>query len=83
MRDDEVLAPGLADDARIREIVRHVRTDRLPHAVEDTGATGEVHARQLAMGEADVGDLRRVSGHHVDDAGRQAGGLQELHDVIP
>ena len=34
------------------------------------------------MREARVGDLRGVPGHHVDDARRKSGRLEQLHDVV-
>ena len=83
VRDDEVLAAGLADDARIRcgscdmiaPIVFHI-------ALKTVGAAGEVHAGEIAMGEQRVRDHRRVAGHEVDDARRQARLLEQLHEVV-
>src|SRR5919112_620612 len=42
VRDDEVLAAGLADDARVVVVrrIRDVLPDRPPHPVEDTGRAG-------------------------------------------
>ena len=54
MRDDEVLAAGLADQARIAAVLVDVLADLLPHAVEDGGAAGEVHAGELRRVEQDA-----------------------------
>ena len=53
--DDEVLAAGLADEARIRAVAADVLADLLPHAVEHRGAAGEVHAGELRRVEQRVG----------------------------
>ena len=47
--DNEVLAAGFRDDARIRAIAPHVRANRLPHAVEHAGAAGEMHAARSRL----------------------------------
>ena len=61
VRDDEVLAAGLADDARVVAVLLEVRGDRPPHAVEDRGRAGEVDAGELGARERRVADLRRPS----------------------
>ena len=58
MRDDEVLAARFADDARIAAIAADVRADRLPHAVEDARAAGEVHAGEIRRVEQRVARSR-------------------------
>src|SRR5690606_16415224 len=65
VRDDEVLAAGLADQTRIRLVAADVLADRLPHRLEHTGTAGEVDAREVGTGEQDVGDLARVARHEV------------------
>ena len=47
VHDDEVLAAGFTDQARIGAIAADVFADLLPHPVEDFRAAGEVHAGEL------------------------------------
>ena len=82
MRDDEVLAAGLADDARVVPIVRDVRADRLPHSLEDRGGAGEVHASEVRACQRGIPDLRARPVDEVDDAGREPGGLVQFHQVV-
>src|SRR5205807_8144353 len=71
VRDDEVLAAGLADEARIRAVVADVLAHSAPHALEHLGRAGEVDARELLVPEDALGELSSTAAHHVDDAGRQ------------
>ena len=80
--DHEVLAAGLADDARVGTVRGHRGADRLPHGVEDAGAAGEVDPGEIPMGEQLVRDHRRVAGDEIDDTGRQAGLSQQRHHVV-
>ena len=52
VRDDEVLAAGLADDARVAAIAGDVLADRLPHALEDRRRAGEVDAGEVGLASA-------------------------------
>ena len=61
VRDDEVLAAGFADQARIGAVAADVLADLLPHAVEDGGAAGEVDAGELRRVEQRVGDLDGIA----------------------
>ena len=61
VRDDEVLAAGLADDARVVAVLGDVRADRLPHRLEDRGRAGEVDAGEIGARERGVADLRAAS----------------------
>jgi hypothetical protein len=49
VRDYEILAAGFANDPRIRLVARHAGANRLPHVVEDGGASCEVHAGEITM----------------------------------
>ncbi len=82
MGDDEVLAPGLPDDARVRAVAAHVLADGPPHRVEDLGGAGEVDAGQVPVGEQGVGHGHRVAGHEVDDPGREARRLEQPQGVV-
>ena len=53
--DDEVLAAGLAHDARVGAVAVDLGADRAPHRVEDVGGAGEVHAGEVAVVEHDLG----------------------------
>src|SRR5207253_7093476 len=55
--DDEVLAAGLADDARVVAVPTDVLPDRLPDALEDGRRAGEVDAGELRAGERGLADL--------------------------
>src|SRR5699024_5627470 len=66
--DDEVLAAGLADEARVGAVLLDVGADRLPQVLEGLGGTGEVDAREVAVVQRDVGDGDAVAGDEVDDA---------------
>ena len=80
--DDEVLAAGFADKARIAAIAADVLSDALPHAVEHRRAAGEVDAGELGRVEQLLRDLHGVAWQEVDDAGGHAGRLEEAHRVI-
>ncbi len=80
--EDEVLAAGLADDARVVLVAVDVVADRLPHALEHLGGAGEVDAGQVGAGQHRVADRASRAGDHVDHAGRQPGLFQKLHDVV-
>ena len=82
MDDDEVLAAGFADQARIRAVARDVLADLAPHPLEDFGAAGEVHAAELRRIQEQVADLAGVAGDEVDHAGRHAGRLEQLERVV-
>src|SRR5690606_23575693 len=75
--DDEVLAAGLADQARVGAVLLDVLADRLPQVLEGPGRAGEVDARQVTVLEGDLGDRDAVAGEEVDDALGQAGLLQQ------
>jgi hypothetical protein len=49
VRDDEVLAAGLADQPRVGAVLLDVRADRLPQVLEGRGRAGEVDAGQVAV----------------------------------
>ncbi len=70
MRDDEVLATGLADEARIVAVPVDVAADLPPQVLEGPGGAGEVDARQVLVGQNDIGDRVTVAVDQVDDAGR-------------
>src|SRR6476659_3917637 len=82
MRNDEVLAARLTDNARIGSILRHARTDCLPHVIEDTGAACEMHSCEIRMTEELVGDCRGVAGYEIDHTRWKSGFLEQLHYVI-
>ena len=82
VRDDEVLAACLADDARIAPVVGDVRADRLPHGLEDRGRAGEVHAGEVRARERRVADVLAGAVDEVDDPVRQAGLLEDPHRVV-
>ena len=79
MRQDEVLAAGLADEPRVAAVAREVGTDLAPQVLERRGRPGEVDAREVRVGERDLGDVEPVAGHEVDDARRHSGRLEQLH----
>ena len=56
--------------------------DRLPHALEDAGRAGEVHAGEVLACERGVADLRAGAVDEVDHAVGQAGLLQQLHQEV-
>ena len=82
VRDDEVLAAGLADDARVGAVRRDVLADRAPQVLERRGRAGEVDAGQVRVHQRDVGDRGAMPGEHVDDAGRHPGLLEQLHQEV-
>src|SRR5690606_33122115 len=80
VHDDEVLSARLSDQTWIVSILPDISTDSLDEAIEDRGRTGEVHAGEAGIRKGDPGRLDRVGEHQVDDAIRQAGFRQDLHD---
>src|SRR6202008_730904 len=81
VRDDEVLAAGLADYARVVAVGAggDVRADLLPHPVEHTGRAREVDAREVAVRKRRIADLRAVAVDEVDHARREPRLLVQLH----
>ena len=61
VRDDEVLAAGLADEPRVVAVARDVLADRLPHPLEDGGRAGEVDAREVLARERGIADRGAAS----------------------
>src|SRR5215204_2403363 len=82
MRDDEVLAARLADDARVVAVAIHVLADRAPHAVEHGRRACEVDAREVLAPEDGVADRRAGAVDEVDHAVRQPRLLEEAHQVV-
>ena len=82
VRDDEVLAAGLADDAGVVAVAGDVLADRLPHPLEDRRRAGEVDAREVLARERGVADGGAGAVDEVDHAGRQAGFLEQLHEEV-
>ena len=82
VRQDEVLAAGLADQPRVGRVVRQVLPDLLPEVLERRRRAGEVDAGQVAVGQGDLGDVEPVTGDQVDDARGHPGRLQQLHGQL-
>ena len=82
MSDYEVLATGLADQPRVRAVVVDVLAHRAPHSLEHLGGPCEVDARQVLVAKYLLRDLRRAAADHVDDAGRQACLIEDLHQEM-
>ena len=78
--DDEILAASFTDNARIRLVLGNVLADGLPQVTENTRAACEMQSGKVRVGEHDITCGRTVDGHEVDDALRQAGSVQQLHD---
>jgi hypothetical protein len=55
--EDEVLAAGLAHDARVALVLRDVLADGPPHALEDLGGAREVDAGEIGLVHDRVADL--------------------------
>ena len=70
--DDEVLAAGLPDQARVRAVGGDVLPHGAPQVLEHLRRAGEVDAREVAGGEDDLADDDAVAGQQVDDAVGQA-----------
>ncbi len=79
--DDEVLAAGLADDARVRSVAVQVARDALPEGLEGPGRASEVDARQVLAGEARLALRRPVAGDELDDTVGQTGFTEQLEHV--
>ncbi len=82
MRDDEVLAARLADDARIVAVVLDVGADGLPHPLEDGGRAGEVDAGEIGAGERRIADCGARPVDEVDHARGKPGRLVQLHQEV-
>src|SRR5690606_16077584 len=54
--EDEVLAAGLADEARVLLVVLDVLADAAPERLEGAGGAGEVDAAQVGAGQCGVAD---------------------------
>ena len=78
----EVLAAGLAHDARVASVraVGDFVGDGAVEAAEDGGAAGVVQTGEVAMGERDGSDLLSISGDELDDVGGETGFEENLVD---
>ena len=81
MRQDEVLAAGLADDAWVVAVATDVAADRAPDRVEDARRAGEVDTCQLRARERGGAHLGPGAEDEVDHAGRQPRLLEDPHLV--
>ena len=82
MCDHEVLAAGLADQARVRAVALDVLADRFPHHLEDLGRAREVDTRQLGVMQHALRDLGGAAADEVDHAWRQAGLDEDLQQEV-
>ena len=82
VHDDEVLAAGFADEARIVAVTRDVVAHSPPHALEDGRAASEMNAPERRGVEQRIRDLHGIARHEVDDTRRQAGRLEQLQHVV-
>ncbi len=82
MSDDEVLAAGLADDARIGPVRRDVLAHGPPQVLEGRGRAGEVDAAKVGVCQRDVGHGQPVAGQHVDHPWRHARLLEQPHGEV-
>ena len=82
VRDDGVLAAGLADDPRVAAVVADVAADLRPQVAEHGGRPGEVQTGELLVGHGLRGDVRTGAVHLVDHAGRHACLGQHPHDHL-
>lgn len=82
MREDEVLAARLTDNARVVLVVVNVVTDRLPNVAEDLRGASVVNAREEFVLDARGRDQLGVTGHEVDDTVGQTGLFEHLHQVV-
>ncbi|KAI3479488.1 hypothetical protein L1887_58446 [Cichorium endivia] len=79
----EVLAAGLADEARVAAVLVEVVADLLPELAEDVGGAGEVEAGELAVVDGGADDLLGGAGDELDDAVRETGLAEDLvGDVV-
>jgi hypothetical protein len=78
----EVLAAGLADDARVRAQGVKVLRDVAPELLEDGGRAGEVERGEVRVGKGQAADEVGVAGDELDDARREAGLLEDLVDEV-
>jgi hypothetical protein len=70
---------SLPHQPRVAAIVRDVVPDPLPEILENPGGAGEVDAGQIDISQQHFGDLRPVTGEHVDDTRRETRLRQEIH----
>ena len=80
VHDDEVLAARLTDEPRIGAIAVDALADLAEERAEDRARAGEVHAGELGVIEADLGDRAGVARDEIDHAVRQPGLAQDLED---
>ena len=80
MRNHEI--PRSHPPVGVAVVVGYPRTDFPPQVLESRGRSGEVNTRKTRICQHDIGNRKTVSGHHVDDTGRQTGRLQQLHRVV-
>ena len=73
------LPPGLPDESWIGAVAVEVGADLLPEVLERRGRAGEVDAGEVLVGEGDLGDLRAVARHHVDDPGGMPASSSSSH----
>ena len=76
----EVLAAGFTDDARELAVglLANALADLCVDGAEDVGGADEVEAREVVVGERDVGDLLGVAGDELHDVLGEAGLEQDL-----
>ncbi len=78
----EVLAAGLAYDPRVVLVAVDVLANGPPHPLEHLGGSGKMHTGKVRAGHYRITDVAAAARDHVDDAGRQTGLLQDLHDEV-
>lgn len=82
MRQDEVLAAGLADDARKGAVAVDLLSDRPQHAAKDLRRSREVHTGEIRIGEQLRGDRSAVAIDEVDHTVGQPGLAQQRHGEV-
>ena len=82
MCKDKVFAAGFADQTRIGVVFCNVLANQRPYAAEDCGGTGEVETGHASVGQQVFADIRAAAWNEVDDAIRQSGLFEQLHEVV-
>ena len=82
MHEDEVLAAGLAHEARIAHVLAQILACLPPEAVERARAAGEMNAGEPLAGRCHLADERAAARQEIDHAVRKTGLLVQLHQII-
>ena len=82
MYEDEILATGLAHEARIAYVAVEVLTGLLPETLERSRGACEMNASEILRLGSHLANQGTAARQEVHYAVRQSGFLVELHEIV-